>query len=102
MCRNTYARNVEVLGKSKDDIEVDTAEWTAAVSAMQHAFDPDIGGDNDMTEESEPINDSVDDDTLRLSYHPTRRRWAEADAIAAAKFLTYSGHGMFHPPPIHR
>ena len=46
-----------------------------------HAFDPDLGDDDDMTEESEPINDSVDDDTLRLSYHLIRRRWAEADAI---------------------
>ena len=78
-----YARNVEILRKSKDDVEVDTAERMAAASAMQHAFDPDLG-DDDLTEESEPINDSVDDDTLRLSYHLIRRRWAEADAIAAA------------------
>ena len=58
-----------------------------------HAFDPDLGDDDDMTEESEPINDSVDDDTLHLSYHLIRRRWAEADAIHCSEH-SWEGSGV--------
>lgn len=42
------ARNVEILRKSKDDVDVDMAERQVAASAMQDTFDPGL----DDTEES--------------------------------------------------
>jgi hypothetical protein len=53
-------------------------------SAMQVAFDPDLDDADDRVEDSELMNGSVDDDTLRISYHLIRRRWAEGDRITAA------------------
>jgi hypothetical protein len=38
--------------------------------------------DNTVDETTE-INGSVDDDTLRLSYHLVRKRWAKEDRVTA-------------------
>ena len=77
------ARNVEILRKSKDDVDVDMAERKAAASAMQDAFNPDPEDTENMVDETTEINGSVDDDTLRLSYHLVRQRWAREDRITA-------------------
>jgi hypothetical protein len=79
-----YARNVEILRKSREDVDIDMAERKAAASAMQVAFDPDLDDADDRVEDSELMNGSVDDDTLRISYHLIRRRWAEGDRITGA------------------
>jgi PIF1-like helicase len=78
-----FARNVEILRKSKDDTAVDMAERTAAASAIQVAFDPDLDDAHDMPDEFMQMNGAVDDDTLRLSYHLTRQRWAKEDQRTA-------------------
>src|SRR5467141_1086199 len=77
------ARNVEILRKSKDDVDVDMAERKAAASAMQDAFNPDPEDIENMVDETTEINGSVDDDTLRLSYHLVRQRWAKEDRVTA-------------------
>src|SRR6202046_1238860 len=77
------ARNVEILRKSKDDVDVDMAERKAAASAMQDVFNPDLEDTENMVDETTEINGSVDDDTLRLSYHLVRQSWAREDRITA-------------------
>ena len=78
-----FARNVEILRKSKEDTNVDMAERTAAASAMQAAFDPDLDDAHDMPDELMQMNGAVDDDTLRLSYHLIRQRWTKEDRTTA-------------------
>jgi len=94
-----YARNVEILRKSKDDVDVDTAERKAAASAMQIAFDPNLDDADDMIEEPELMNGSVDDDTLRLSYHLIRRRWAKEDSVTTAG-IPHLRQPWNDPPPL--
>src|SRR5579871_2826950 len=77
-----FARNVELLRKSKEDVDVDMAERKLAASAMQDTFNPNLD-DEDEELESMEINGSIDDDTLRLSYHLIRSRWVKEDSIAA-------------------
>ena len=77
------ARNVEILRKSKDDVDVDMAERKAAASAMQDAFNPEPEDNENPVDETAEINGSVDDDTLRLSYHLVRQRWAKEDRVTA-------------------
>ena len=80
-----FARNVELLRKSKDDVDVDLAERNAAASAMQATFNPDFGDNDEVLDEgSVQVNGSIDDDTLRISYHLIRRRWKKEDSIIAA------------------
>jgi hypothetical protein len=79
-----FARNVELLRKSKDDVDVDMAERKLAASAMQVTFNPDLGENDEDLDGSAPINGSVDDDTLRLSYHLIRGRWVREDRMFAA------------------
>ena len=55
-----FARNVEILRKSKEDTNVDMAEPTAAASAMQAAFDPDLDDAYDMPDELMQMNGVVD------------------------------------------
>jgi hypothetical protein len=38
-----------------------------------------------MPDESEQLNGSVGDDTLRLSYHLIRQRWTKENRITAAE-----------------
>jgi hypothetical protein len=94
-----YARNVEILRKSKDDVDVDMAERKASASAMQTAFDPNLDDADNMIEEPELMNGSVDDDTLRLSYHLVRRRWAKEDNITTAGIPHLQRHWN-DPPPL--
>src|SRR5271170_7675936 len=75
-----FARNVELLRKSKDDVDVDMAER----KAMQTTLNPDLDDNDEALDESVQINGAVDDDTLHLSYHLIRGRWIREDGIAAA------------------
>jgi hypothetical protein len=77
-----YTQNVEILRKSREDVDIDMAERKAAASAMQVAFDPNPDDPDDMAKEL--MNGSVNDITLRLSYHLIERRWAKGDRITAA------------------
>jgi hypothetical protein len=79
-----FARNVELLRKSKNDVDVDMAERKAAASAMQVSFNPDLDAVDEVLDESAQENGTVDDDSLRLSYHLIRGRWIREDNIAAA------------------
>src|SRR6266480_6100335 len=79
-----FARNIEILQKSKDDVDVDMAEWTASASAMQIAFNPDLDDTEDVLDDSVQINGAVDDNTLRLSYYLIRQRWLREDHVTAA------------------
>ena len=63
-----YVKAVRHVGKS-EDTDVD---MTAAASAMQVAFNPDLDDAQDMPDELMQINGAVDDDTLHLSYHIIR------------------------------
>jgi hypothetical protein len=47
-----FARNVEILRKSKEDVDVDTTERKAAASAMQVTFDPDLDDAEDILDET--------------------------------------------------
>src|SRR5436309_13873739 len=58
-----FARNIEILRKSKDDVDVDMAERTASASAMQIAFNPDLDETEDVLDDSVQINSAVDDNT---------------------------------------
>ena len=62
---------------------MDMAERKAAASAMQDAFNPDPEDVDNTVDETTEINGSVDDDTLRLSYHLVRQRWAKEDRVTA-------------------
>src|SRR5271163_4419954 len=79
-----FARNVELLRKSKDDVDVDMAER----KAIQTTFNPDLDDSDEALDESVQINGAVDDDTLRLSYHLIRGRWIREDGSLAR-------HGKF-------
>jgi len=81
-----FARNVELLRKSKDDADVDLAERKASASAMQPTFNPDldVDDDNSVLDESVQMSSSIDDDTLRLSYYLIKRRWIREDGVDAA------------------
>jgi hypothetical protein len=73
-----FARNVQLLRKSKDDADVDKVERMALASAMREAFNPDLDGAQDTLDEvtdinGSGINGSVADDTFRLSYNLIRR-----------------------------
>jgi uncharacterized protein YabN with tetrapyrrole methylase and pyrophosphatase domain len=84
------AGNVEILRKSKGDVDVDMAERKAAVSAMQDAFNPDPEDIENTVDETTEINGSVDDDTLRLSYHLVRQRWAKEDRVSKKEIWMYN------------
>ncbi|PVI01113.1 hypothetical protein DM02DRAFT_654769 [Periconia macrospinosa] len=77
------ARHVELLRKSKGDVDVDMAERKAPASAMQVAFNPDLDGNGTL---DEPVcdNGSIDDDTLRVSIHTTMKRWVREASTASA------------------
>src|SRR5436309_10702404 len=79
-----FARNIEILRKSKDDVDVDMAERTASASAMQIAFNPDLDETEDVLDDSVQINSAVDDNTLHLSYHLIRQCWLREDHVTAA------------------
>jgi Helitron helicase-like domain at N-terminus/PIF1-like helicase len=79
-----FARNVQLLRKSKDDADVDKVERMTLASAMKEAFNPDLDNAQDTLDEvadinGTGINGSVADDTLRLSYNLIRRRWITED-----------------------
>jgi PIF1-like helicase/Helitron helicase-like domain at N-terminus len=80
-----FARNVELLRKTKDDVDIDMIERKAAASAMQNAFNPDLDDADEMVAGSTVLNGSVDNDTLRLSYHLIKQRWTREDQIMTAK-----------------
>ena len=93
-----FARNVELLRKSKEDGQVDIAERRAAMAAAtqdvlnSYGFDDESleAGDMDMFEnmdiETERVDNitstSVDDASLFTACHLLRLRWREQDAVA--------------------
>jgi hypothetical protein len=50
---------------------------------MQVAFNSDLDDAEDMLDRSVEINGSLDDYTLRLSYHLIRERWTREDRLMA-------------------
>ena len=94
-----FARNVELLRKSKRDVEVDNAERKAAASAvaMQGDLDPfldsfdddtidmDILGYMDTEGENGVVHpdSSMDDNSLCMAYHLIRARWRDQDRADA-------------------
>jgi hypothetical protein len=52
---------------------------TSKLRGMQDAFNPDPEDIENTVDETTEINGSVDDDTLRLSYHLVRQCWAKED-----------------------
>ena len=51
---------------------------------MQVIFNPDLDDSDEALDESVLENGTVDDDTLRLSYHLIRERWIREDSTTAA------------------
>ena len=66
------------------------AERKAAVSAMQDAFNPDPEDIENTVDETTEVNGSVDDGTLRLSYHLLRQRWVKEDRVSKKEIWMFN------------
>ena len=74
-----FARNIELLWKSKDNIDIDLVKQKVATSAMQATFNPVLKDSDELLDESVQ-NGSVDDDIHELII-------TQGAAVAQASFM---------------
>jgi hypothetical protein len=83
-----FARNVELLRKSKENYKLDTVLREAAGQMADNSFDRDVdeldGQDFDLEDEDGTVrNDDVDVETLIAAYDSIRNRWNREALLSA-------------------
>ena len=99
-----FARNIELLRKSKEDCKLDAVLREAAAQMADDSFDRDVDEldvqDLDLEDEDGAVrNDDIDIETLIAAYHSIRNRW-HREALLSADRIPALAHGSISPPDL--
>ena len=97
-----FARNIELLRKSKEDCKLDAVLRDAAGQMADDSFDRDVDEldvqDFDLEDEDGTVrNDDVDVETLIAAYDSIRNRW-NREALLSADRIPALAHTSISPP----